>query len=723
MCLPSERRKRDRGAKFGPGLIYDLFYRKRQRKEEEKETPDYQKFVDMCIQTYRKVGKTKKINVSKDLRDAIEFLGWELPPEAVVVTAQQYAVYGALAGAILSIFMLYGLGYIGFPPSMDMLYSFLNFLSMDPMLWVILAFPLVFGVVVYYSIISYPVSVARSTFQRDLLPSLRVVGNIVLSMKLVPNLEKAIAFSVEHGEGFLAEMLKQLLWDLQLGMYASAEEGLDKVAYRIGRYSDEFKHAMMRIRTSLLEADDAKRYVLLDGALREVVDGVKNRMVAAASSLYSPSIQLFYLGVFLPLLLFIVIPVWSAFSPNNPFGNPIVVVIVYNVVLPAATYYFAKSILSKRPQAYTAPEIPDRLVKNFEIKRRNAILSAIAIFIITMGVAYYLHILLDNSVEKILVSAGVCPVDAVRSCMESMTQEEIEYYTQGIDLTPYSLIFGSLLAVTLAIAYYLYTITQDKLRIQQEVMEIEREFKDAVYVLASRMGEGKPLESALDAVSENMPESKIASVFERISYNVKQLGLTIEEAIFSPVFGVLRDLPSKRLHDAMRLVVAATSLGTELASRALAALSEQLRNEETVVQRIREKTGEIAAMMFAMAYFVGPIVMGITVALEKVIVSSVASVTIPEGQTEALSELGLGGVQLPTGLESKGPALPDWVFIATVGVYTLEITALLVWFATYLHDGPNRVTLYRKLAIALVVAAVLFIASAWVSVSLVQGMM
>lgn len=723
--MPGKRQgQRDRGT--GPGMIYELFYRKERAEETEEERKGYEQFVELCKKTYAKNRYSGE--VPKDLRDAVDFLGWDIPPEAVVATARTYAVYAAVIGIVLIPIMLWAGGYIGMPPSIDDFLGLVDFAG-EPMLWLSFLMPVILGAGAYYTIISYPVSLARSTFQRDLLPSLRVIGNIVLSMKLVPNLEKAISFAVEHGEGFLAETLRQVLWDTQLGIYSTVEEGLDKVAYRLGRFSDEFKHAIMRIRTSLLEADDAKRYVLLDGALKEAVEGVRNRMVAAASALYSPSIQLFYLGVFLPLLLFIVIPVWLAFSSESPLANPVLLVLLYDVLLPGLTFYFARSILSKRPQAYTAPEIPDRLVKGYSRKKRAALLQAVLIIIVGIGISYYLHTLLDWTPGRALVDLGVCSPDALEECVATLTPQEIEMYTGGYDMTPYALIFGVMISIVLAIAFYLYSITDDKLKVQDDVMTIEKEFKDAVYVLASRMGEGKPLENALDAVAENMPESKIASVFQRISYNVKSLGLTIEEAIFSPVFGVLKDLPSKMLHDAMRLVVSAVSLGTELASRALAALSEQLRNEEEVVQRIREKTGEIALMMLTMAYLVAPVVLGITIALEKVIVNSVAQFGASglAEDVEHLSDVGGAAafVETTAGALSqvKGPPIPDWLFLISVAVYTLEITALLVWFASYMHDGPNKIRMYRKLAYALVVSAILFTLSTYLSLSLVQGMM
>jgi len=50
-------------------------------------------------------------------------------------------------------------------------------------------------------------------------------------MKLVPNLEKAVEFGAEHGQGKIADDLKKVIWDTQLGIYNTLSEGLDAMAY------------------------------------------------------------------------------------------------------------------------------------------------------------------------------------------------------------------------------------------------------------------------------------------------------------------------------------------------------------------------------------------------------------------------------------------------------------------------------------------------------------
>ncbi len=716
--MRSSRGGRQSSQSSGPGLIYALFYR---RKVEEKRLEKRKE--DSMLTFYRDVWKRTKNREKvpqppKQVLDALRYLRWDVDPRAIVAAARTASMYLLLLGLLLSGLILYttdALGYFAFWDPLwtpDLLLEALGDMGVVFALFL----PILLYAAGYYFFLYYPVSAADAILRGTVVEMPRLVGYLVMSMRLVPNLEKAVEFASRHGGGVLTEELREILWNVQLGMYESIESAIDQFAYKWGEKLEELKHALMRIRASVMEADDAKRFVLLDSALSEVVQGAKERMLDEANKLYMPSMQLFYVGVFLPLLLFIVFPVGAAFSGSD-LGSVWVMAPLYNVFLPLVVFMFARSVIGRRPPIYTNPQIPDRLVKDYNAKKRRALLYSLAVFSLLLALGYVLHLGLDWTLERIAVEYCGSP-----DCLAGMDQEKLDYILSQYDMTPYWLIYGGFLAFAAAVAVYLFIITRDKLEIQKNVMRMEDEFKDAVYVLASRMGEGKPLETALDAVNEMMPGSSIARLFQRIAYNVKTMGLTLEDAVFNPIFGALRDVPSDVLQRAFRLVVHAVSLGTELAAKALLTFSEQLRNEFMIKRAIREKLAEIATMMNAMAFLVAPVVLGITVALEQVIVASLigmggTEVEIPE---EVSTQLGFAVPKMQAATANiASPA----EFLVIVGVYVLEITALLVYFSTYLQEGPDRLRLLRNLAIALPVATLLFVLSSWGSLSLVQGMM
>ena len=98
-----------------------------------------------------------------------------------------------------------------------------------------------------------------------------------------------------------------LIWNVQIGVYNSLSEGLDALAYQWGKYSDEFKRSLMRIRASVIENTEAKRYALLDQIMSDMLESIRNKMEQYARDLSQPSTMLFYIGVLLPLLLIIIL--------------------------------------------------------------------------------------------------------------------------------------------------------------------------------------------------------------------------------------------------------------------------------------------------------------------------------------------------------------------------------------------------------------------------------
>lgn len=304
--------------------------------------------------------------------------------------------------------------------------------------------------------------------------------------------------------------------------------------------------------------------------------------------------------------------------------------------------------------------------------------------------------------------------------------DEVKSIVQGYDTTPYWLIFGIGLAMVAALGIYLYIVYKPRLELQRKFEEMEGEFKDVVYLLASRMGEGKPLEGALDSVMEFMPEAAIVeNVFSKISYNVKVLGLSLRDAIFDPVFGALKDVPSKFLRKAMKILVKSVELGTELAAKALLSYSEQLRKEEEIIHSVKNKMSDIYTMMMSMAVLVGPIVLGITVALQQVIISSLSSFQAPGMNMEEAQELfgttlGINAMAIPSAQSVELP--PVWQFLLIVMIYNLILTALLTYYAVSVYEGPSKSSILLTIGKNLVISTILFVVSAWMSVNLVRGM-
>jgi len=138
------------------------------------------------------------------------------------------------------------------------------------------------------------------------------------------------------------------------------------------------------------------------------------------------------------------------------------------------------------------------------------------------------------------------------------------------------------------------------------------------------------------------------------------------------------------------------------------------------VRTMKQKMSEIYTMMMSMAVLVGPIVLGITIALQQVIIHSLQTYQPPQMPQELSMQLGISVPQMKGLQENVATPLQ---FLIVVFIYKLLLTALLTFYAVRVYEGNNPPKLRLVMARNLVISAFLFIVTTWMSVTLVRGML
>lgn len=621
---------------------------------------------------------------------ALGFLGWDVTPRQVNA-APVLALFLALIAVVpAAAYILISHFVTSAPPFME-----LPFLVVMYALPALLMVP--FAVLWYFQ--TYILRAAEAEKMASITYIPEIVNYLVMSMKLSPNLERAVEFTAEHGRGKIAEDLKRVVWDVKVGTYKTTEEGLDAVAYKWGKYSEEFKHALMLIRSSVIEIDEAKRAAILDKAVTDTLEGIRDSMDKYAVKMRQPSIYLYYVGVLLPLMLIIMLPIGSMMA-KIPLAQTWILVLLYDIGIPIGTVFFASSILKNRPPVYVPPKIPDNypgLPKSGNIKIGGAEISAVFL--------------------ALAVGAGVFAAFnyVVEPMMNPLPPAWDTAATQAY--FPFFFWAGIIIAVCCAASVMLYGTAYSKRKVQKEVMEMEKEFQDSIYVIASRLGENRPMEEAVAYTSEFLGGTQVAKVYKRASENITNLGMTAEMAFFDPVYGALKDTPSDLIRGSIRIVIDSMALGVQQAARALVSLSLQLRDSQKVKEKIAGLLEEITSMMKSIAFLIAPLVLGITSALQKIIIGALRSVgatgasagsaSIPGGASINMPMVGFGDPEM---LKSVPDAL---TFLLIIAVYVIEITLILVYFTSRIEEGDNDLTMKMNMAQSLPIATTLFFISAF----------
>ena len=757
-----------------PGQLYKgISY---SRKDFEGETKLVKKkfhwFVSFCKKinkAFPSLGKGGKF--SKKYKEAIDFLGWNLTPEEFSGT-----IKFSLVASILIAFVLFVLSFV--LGVFDLIVGFIG----DPLMgYFYLAAPLLLIVYVIVNFVQkFPLNEAKLEQVRSLTFVPEIMGYMIMSMKLVPNLEKAVEFAAFHGRGKIAEDLKRVIWNTQLGIHNTLSEGLDAMAYNWGKFSEEFKTSLMMIRASVLENSEAKRYQVLDKTMEQTLESIKTKMEQYARNLSQPTVVLFYLGVLLPLILIIVLPIGSAFSGQG-LAQPVPLILIYNVLIPAATLFFALNVLRNRPPTYEPPVIPDShpdLPKKYQMELGSnfvdlrfvmlivlVIGSAATLFFHFNGIEFDLDgekttimapdVTSEFVLERVnrpanffdedglnvqqMISKGVTEEQALKL---NALQKTMFFMKPENDTTPYNLIFGSLITFSLLFFIYFNFRNIYKRKLQEETMEMESEFKDSLYVIASRMGENKPVEEALRHAQNFLPDYVISQkLFGKTVDNINLLGMPLETAVFDPNYGSLKNNPSNTIRSSMKLLVDSVKMGVEVSARTLMSLSMQLKNSEKVNKMLSILVKDITSTMTTMAVFIAPIVLGITTALQKIVMISMGSI-VSQGSLGdvdgGVSNVDLSSAGMGSGLTDQLSAFSSSVssfnmdpevfaslvspaqFTLIIALYVIEIVIVLTYFTSMLEED-NKVLATIRIAKYLPIALIVFVVSIIIANTVVGG--
>ena len=646
-------------------------------------------YVKLCKKA-GKMFKAPNVFQKENYKVALDFLGWDVKPREVNAVPLLGMFLGGLISLPLFIFVILDvyLGIFGIipPATIYILYIGLPLLLIP------------FFISFYLQ--NYPISAANNLKMKSVNYIPEIINYMVMSMKLSPNLEKAVDFAAQHGKGKIADDLKEIVWKTKVGEFNTIEEGLDNLAYKWGKYSSEFKHALMVIRSSVIEVDDAKRDLLLEKAVNDTLESLKENMTKYVTEMRQPSIYLYYVGVLLPLLLIIMLPIGSAMA-GLPLGKTIYLILMYNIGIPLIATLFAFNILGKRPPIYTPPKIPD----NYPGLPKKGFMRIGKILLPTMVAALF---------------SGLIIFALFAFIIEPLLNPVPDFYNGLVNKEAYFHFFriaGIFFGFSAFLSVYFLGQVSAKRKIQLKIMRMEKGFQDSIYILASRLGENRPMEEAMGYTAQFMKENEISEVFLKADENINNLGMTVEGALFDPVYGALKNVPSTLIIGGFKIIVDSISLGVQHAARSLISLSLQLRDSQKIKEKIKTLLEEITSMMKSIAFFIGPLVLGITTALQKIIIDAMKSAC---GQTGALSSssgmVGSGGmssVNLCSNPEALAQIPSSQTFLIIIAIYVIEVTLILLFFTSKIEEGDNDLTVKSVIAKSLPIALLFFFVSAF----------
>ena len=526
--------------------------------------------LERKLQEKRKIlAKLKRVHEQKDFKKAMRITSMGLKVEEVVKFASMAAILILFLALLVSLILGIWLG-----------------LDMFMLLTVVLGTSISIPLVVFMFILNYPERLARSMELEAFGSAPEIVNYMVMSMELSPSIDRALQFAADNADGPMASELRTLMWKIQTREYASTEEALADYAMELEGLNEELRSAIYNILSASKESSRDTMRASLRRASELVLTGTRQMVEEFSASLAMPATVLFALGILLPMIIGSLLPMISMggfdFASDAPvqddwlpsFG---ISVILMNIIFPAFAFFYARSILARRPGIHSFSMESEKT--NF--KRRLPV--ALFIAIVSIGLSW--------------VSGSY------------LSFWDIEWSISALIALP---------GLALAMGYLLGSDGYQKDNIL-ELEKLEDQMPDMLFQLGSRLTEGKAIERALEDVALSMDGTESGIFLSRVISSLRRSGMGLEELLFSAESGILTKHPSRKLRATMKLIVEASEKNPEIAGTMLMSMSNHMRELANTDKDMRLKLRSTIDSMKNTALLFAPIIMGVTVGLYRLL--------------------------------------------------------------------------------------------------------
>jgi len=229
-------------------------------------------------------------------------------------------------------------------------------------------FSVVLGLILIIPLSNLPEYMARNWRMKVSNQMVLAVFYIVTYMRHTSNLENSIDFAAEHLPPPLSLDLKKVIWNVETQRYSSIKESLDAYLETWKKDNMEFVEAVHLIESSLYENSETRRLNSLEKSLNLILDETYEKMLHYAHNLQGPLTMLNMLGIVLPILGLVILPLVVSFMDQVKWYH---LLLLYDVALPVGVFYMSRAVLSTRPTGYGDTDISE---SNPQLKKHKNIL-------------------------------------------------------------------------------------------------------------------------------------------------------------------------------------------------------------------------------------------------------------------------------------------------------------------------------------------------------------
>jgi hypothetical protein len=369
------------------------------------------------------------------------------------------------------------------------------------------------------------------------------------------------------------------------------------------------------------------------------------------------------------------------------------IIILFNLIIPFFVFYLTDKILLMRPGGYGESELLERNPLYPEYKSKSpyskAFLICLPFFILGIlpfifqftPIPGWIGMQADYTFSEL--GLGFFGEEKLFNFIETGTGI-VGPFGVGALLLSMFLPFGLALFFVLSFGARTKNLILERAKTKQ----LEKEFNNSLFQLGNRIGNGLPPELAFGKVAESSKGLKTVDFFRRVNYNINQMGMSVEQAIFNPRRGVLVLYPSQLIATSMMVLVESSKKGLSIAATSLMSISEYVKNIHKITDRLRDMLAEIISDMKSNMTFLAPLLSGVVVGLAAMITSILSKLDLT--QQVGGADSGLGNLDQILGIFEISKMIPPYYLQLAIGFYLIQIVFILTGTLVTINSGQDR---------------------------------
>ncbi len=582
-------------------------------------------------------------------------------------------------------------------------------------------FLVIFGsVFLFYFVKKYPERLANKWRLKASSQMVPAILYVVVYMRHTPNLEKAIGFAADHLQYPLSLDLKKVFYNVQVGKFSTIKESLDNYLEFWREHSTEFIEAFHLIESSLFEPDEARRISTLEKSLKVVLDGVYEKMMKFTHEVKAPLTNVYMLAVMLPVLGIALIPLASAMVGGLIKASH--VFILYNLLIPFVAFFMLDNIMLERPGGHGQSKLLEKNPHYFKYKSKKPYIKAFWICLPLLLIAFIPLIFqftpLPDAIglqkDYTLKEMGLGDSEAMFFDFKEVQGQGIKG-PFGVGAVLLSIFLPLSIALFFSISYKMKT--KELIKERQITEQLENEFNNSLFQLGNRLGNGVPVEIAFGKVANSTQGLRTSEFFNKVNYNIRQLGMGVKKAIFHPKRGALVSYPSDLISTSMRILIESSKKGLKNAARSLMSISEYAKKINKITQKLKDLLASTISDMKSNMTFLAPLLSGIVVGLATMIVAILNKLNLSQLQEGgAGSALGVGSFSSLLQIFQLEEVIPPYYLQIAIGIYLIEIIFILTSTLVTIDSGQDKLQTKYKTGLNLQKGIGLYVAAALIAI-------